>query len=417
MFATRRSPLSLILLALGTWLLAAGLPALLLLQIPGKPIEQLALSLSGTGVMTLITAYVFYRLGVLAWFGSVRWALLITGVSTSVQILLNVWLLAQTMFVDRQYLDVTGVILIYAGLTSLSLGFFVSRGITERVRKIGGAAQQVAEGDLAVRLSIAGNDEIAQLAASFNQMAEALQQSAADQRKLEKNRRDLIAWVSHDLRTPLAALRAMIEALADGVVRDEEEVFRYFDQSLREVRHLSHLIDDLFDLSQIDIGHIVLRKEPTDLNVLIQESLSNLTASASRKNITLQAKLPEELDPISAASDKLQRVLYNLIANAIAYSPEGSQVTVQAERQQNSVDVEVINTGVTLAPDVLAKVFDRFYRGDAARAQGQDKARGAGLGLAIAKGFIEAHGGTIKATSGNNETRFSFSLPQSQEQL
>jgi signal transduction histidine kinase len=414
MSASRRSPLSLILLALGTWLLAAGLPALLLLQVPGRPIEQLALSLSGTGVMTLITAYIFYRLGVLAWFGSVRWALLITGVSTSVQILLNVWLLAQTMFVDRQYLDVTGVILIYAGLTSLSLGFFVSRGITERVRKIGGAAQQVAEGDLAVRLSINGNDEIAQLAASFNRMAAVLQQSAADQEKLEKNRRDLIAWVSHDLRTPLAALRAMIEALADGVVRDEEEVFRYFDQSLREIRHLSHLIDDLFDLAQMDLGHIALRKEPTDLNALIQESLSNLTASASLKHITLQANLPEELDPITAASDKLQRVLYNLIANAIAYSPEGSKVTVQAKRQPDSVAVDIINTGVTLAPDVLARVFDRFYRGDAARAQGQDKARGAGLGLAIAKGFIEAHGGTIKATSGNNETRFSFNLPQEQ---
>ena len=412
MSAARRSPLSLILLALGTWLLAAGLPALLLVQIPGHPIEQLALSLSGTGVMTLITAYMFYRLGVLAWFGSVRWTLLITGVSTSVQILLNVWLLAQTMFVDRQYLDVTGVILIYAGLTSLSLGFFVSRGITERVRKIGGAAQRVAEGDLAVRLSINGNDEIAQLADSFNRMAEALQQSAADQQKLEKNRRDLIAWVSHDLRTPLAALRAMIEALADGVVRDEEEVFRYFDQSLREVRHLSHLIDDLFDLSQMDIGHIVLRKEPTDLNTLIQESLGNLTASASRKHITLQAKLPQVLDPISAASDKLERVLYNLISNAIAYSPEGAEVTVQAERRPDGVGIEVINTGVTLAPDVLARVFDRFYRGDVARAQGQDKGRGAGLGLAIAKGFIEAHGGTINATSGNNETRFSFTLPQ-----
>jgi len=354
----------------------------------------------------------FNRLGVLAWFGSVRWALLITGVSTSVQILLNVWLLAQTMFVDRQYLDVTGVILIYAGLTSLSLGFFVSRGITERVRKIGGAAQQLAEGDLGVRLSINGNDEIAQLADSFNRMAEALQQSAADQRKLEKNRRDLIAWVSHDLRTPLAALRAMIEALADGVVRDEEEVFRYFDQSLREVRHLSHLIDDLFDLSQMDIGHIVLRKEPTDLNTLIQESLGNLTASASRKHITLQAKLPQELDPISAASDKLERVLYNLISNAIAYSPEGAAVTVQAERRPDGVGIEVINTGVTLAPDVLARVFDRFYRGDVARAQGQDKGRGAGLGLAIAKGFVEAHGGTINATSGDNETRFSFTLPQ-----
>lgn len=414
MSATPRSRISLILLALGTWLLAAGLPALLLLQIPGKPIEQLALSLSGTGVMTLITAYIFYRLGVLAWFGSVRWALLITGVSTSVQILLNIWLLAKTMFVDRQYLDVTGVILIYAGLTSLSLGFFVSRGITERVRKIGGAAQQVAEGDLSVRLSINGNDEIAQLTASFNRMAAALQQSAADQQKLEKNRRDLIAWVSHDLRTPLAALRAMIEALADGVVRDEEEVFRYFDQSLREIRHLSHLIDDLFDLSQIDIGDMVLRKEPTDLNALIQEALGNLTASASRKQITLQANLPEELGPISAASDKLQRVLYNLIANAIAYSPEGSQVTVQAKCQPDSVDVAVINTGVTLAPDVLNRVFDRFYRGDAARTQGQDKGRGAGLGLAIAKGFIEAHGGTIKASSSNNETRFSFTLPQEQ---
>ncbi len=412
MSSTPRSPISMILIALGTWLIAAGLPALLLLQIPGRPIEQLALSLSGTGIMTLFTAYMFYRMGVLSWFGSVRWALLLTGVSTSVQILLNVWLLAQTMFVDRQYLDVTGVILMYAGLTSLSLGFFVSRGITERVQKISGAAKQVAEGDLTARLSLHGNDEIAQLAVAFNMMAANLQQAQAEQQKMEKNRRDLIAWVSHDLRTPLAALRAMIEALADGVVRDEEEVFRYFDQSLREIRHLSHLIDDLFDLSQMDIGHITLRKEPTDLTALIQESLSNLTASASRKNITLEAHLPPQLDPITASSDKVQRVLYNLIANAIAYSPEGARVTVQAERQPNGVGVDVINTGVTLAPDVLARVFDRFYRGDAARAQGDSKTRGAGLGLAIAKGFIEAHGGTISASSSNNETRFSFTLPK-----
>jgi signal transduction histidine kinase len=411
--STPRSPLSVILIALGTWLFAAGLPALLLVQMPGRAIEQLAISLSGTGVMTLLTAYVFYRIGILAWFGSVRWALLLTGVSTSVQILLNVWLLAQTMFVDRQYLDVTGVILIYAGLTSLSLGFFVSRGITERVQQIGGAAQQVAAGDLAARLDVNGNDEIAQLAAAFNTMAGALQQAQADQQKLEKNRRDLIAWVSHDLRTPLAALRAMIEALADGVVRDEEDVFRYFDQSMSEIRHLSQLIDDLFDLSQMDVGHIPLRMHPTDLNSLIQETVGNLTASASSKNITLQTRVPDaERDPITIDSDKVQRVLYNLVGNAIIYSPKGSSVTVQAERQPNGVGVEVINTGVTIAPDMLEHVFDRFYRGDMARPQVEGKPRGAGLGLAIAKGFVEAHGGTIGASSDNGETRFFFTLPQ-----
>nr|MCU0514524.1 ATP-binding protein [Anaerolineae bacterium] len=402
-----RSPLPVFLLALALWLLNSLLLSLVLLQLPGSPTRQLALALSGTGILTTVTSYAFYRIGLLHWFGSLRWSLLLMTLFTTAQILLNMAILAWLMFVDSQFITLTGVIVVYVALTAIAFGFFLSQAITDRLSRIAEGAGRLAAGDLTTRLSVPGNDEITRLAEAFNAMARALEAADERQRHLEKNRRDLVAWVSHDLRTPLTSMRVMLEALADGVIRDEDTFQRYLHTSLGEIRHLSHLIDDLFEMARLDVGHVPLERQPVSVPDLLSDTLSSMSARAGQRGLTLRGSVQDGVDIIHAAPDKLQRVLSNLVSNAISYTPAGETVTLAAGPgpQPGMVSLSVHNSGVQIAPEVLPRLFESFYRGDAARAR-TDDGRGTGLGLAIARGLVEAHGGRLHARSDATGTTF-----------
>jgi signal transduction histidine kinase len=290
------------------------------------------------------------------------------------------------------------VILAVAAASStvaIAAALLVGRSITAPVHRLRAASGALAGGDLSVRAPEQGPREIVELGASFNGMAARLEE-------LFDARRELVAWASHDLRTPLAAIRAMIEAVEDGVAGPEQ-----YTQALAEqVRTLSALVDDLFELARIDAGVLTLELEEASLGDLVDSCMRGLEAEAARRNVRLVTRL-KGASPVRCAPDKVERVLLNLLTNALRHTPSDGSVAVLVEPTRDEVCVSVEDSGVGIAPELLRRVFDRFWRADQARSAG-----GSGLGLAIARGLIEAQGGRIWAenrpTSG---ARVSFTLP------
>jgi signal transduction histidine kinase len=411
----RKKHLPLMVFAVGV-LIAISLTLLLAIPTlgpPSKDMAQLALFLSGSGVLTILLSYALYRLGLVGWFQSLRWTLLATIGVTVLLIFINVWFTAKLMFIDSHDLTLNTLLLVFAGLTAIAFGYFISSAMIENVQKVAQAAGNLASGDLSTRVPVTGNDELADLARAFNDMATTLQEVDEQKRQLEQTRRDLIAWVSHDLRTPLASLRAMIEAIADGVVDDEATIARYLKNSQGEIKHLSQLIDDLFELAQLDAGHYDFTREPSSLSDLISDTLEAMRAQVGPQNVSLEGTVSGEIDPVLMAPEKIQRVLYNLIGNAVRHTPPGGRIAVTARLAEQGVQVDVSDTGEGLKPEDLPRVFDRFYRGESARSRDGNGARGVGLGLAIVRGLVEAHEGKIWVESqpGKGAT-FSFTLPR-----
>jgi signal transduction histidine kinase len=273
-------------------------------------------------------------------------------------------------------------------------GLLLARSIVRSVERVRDASTRIAGGDLTVRAPETGPTEIADLAGSFNEMAAGLE-------RLFDARRELVAWASHDLRTPLANMQAMLEALEDGLVAPETTI-----PVLREqVALLSSLVDDLFELARIDAGALTLELREARLEPVIESCLRGVEADARRRGIGLAATVPD----VSArcAPDKVERVLFNLLTNALRHTPTDGSVAVRVERVDREVRVCVEDTGEGLGDEARTRMFDRFWRGDPARSS-----RGAGLGLAIARGIVEAHGGRIWAEDRpDGGARVSFTLP------
>ena len=388
---------------------------LIMFDLPVGEVEQLLAFMTVTGLSSSFLSWALYRLGVLEWFRSLRWAIWMVIALLVLMIFLNVWVIARFTFIQMHYLALTSLLLVFAGLSALSIGFFASKTMTDRLSKLSEATGALARQDFSVRLDISGNDEIAQLADTFNQMAQKLGEVEAQKAELEQRRRDLTAWVSHDLRTPLASMRVMIEALHDGVVRDEATEKRYLERSRAEIEHMTALIDDLFALAQLDLGRLQLEWQRASISDLISDTLGGLQPQARQAGITLRGQVADEVDVIQMAADKIQRALNNLLDNAIKYSPRGQRVTLRAWRSGSDIRIDIHNSGASIDEARLPRIFESFYRGEGSRAQADDGARGTGLGLAIAKGFVQAHGGRIWVSSSREAgTTFSLSLPQSQ---
>jgi signal transduction histidine kinase len=251
---------------------------------------------------------------------------------------------------------------------------------------------------------------MAGLAVAFNDMTEQLHAAEQKQRELDQLRRDLTAWVGHDLRTPLTSIRAMIEALADGMVEDPETVQRYLRTAQRDISSLSMLIDDLFEISQMDAGGFELQREPGSLADLVSDTLESFSELAGRKSIRLQGSVAAGVDPVEMDVQRIGRVLSNLVSNALRHTSTGGQVNIQAYPCAAGVCVEVRDSGEGIQPEDLPHLFERFYRGDKSRNRATG---GAGLGLAIARGLVEAHGGSIWVESQPGiGAVFTFTVPK-----
>jgi signal transduction histidine kinase len=224
------------------------------------------------------------------------------------------------------------------------------------------------------------------------------------QRQIEEMRRQLVAAASHDLRTPLASLRLLVESINDGVV-DGETRDRYLREIRTHVDVLSGLVDDLFELSRIEAGEISWTLRQVELRELIDDTVAAMRAPAEARGVRLAAELPSGSVVAEANAEKVQRVLFNLIQNAIRHTPADGTVTVRARSEGDGVEVEVADDGEGVPSGDGERVFEPFYRGDAARSED-----GAGLGLAISRAIVEAHGGRIWLEDGHPGTRVHFTL-------
>jgi signal transduction histidine kinase len=391
--------------------------AVTIMRPPLGDLMELALLFAITGSGSAFIGFVSHRLGWWRRLGSLRQTLTLGYVIAAGLTLLNVWLTARLMFINDHDLALAGLLLLFAGGISVSFGYFLSASIAQSLGEMVRAAGRLSEGDFSARVPATGHDEVAQLALAFNGMAERLEKVDADTRALEAARRDLVAWASHDLRTPLASLRAMIDALADGVVADADSVQRYLSQCQSETSRMSALIDDLFELVQIDAGSLVLRCEPSSLTDLVSDTLEAFSARAQASQVRLTGWVDPRVDPVWMSADSISRVLGNLLDNALRHTPPGGTIELRAEAEDERVLIWVADSGAGIPARDLPRIFERFYRGDAARTRGQagdGPARSAGLGLAIARGLVEAHAGQIWAESqpGRGAT-LKFTLPKS----
>lgn len=392
--------------------LTVALSLLVFYMIMSPPLSDLglmALFLSITAIFSLLAGYLAYRLGWMHRSPTLIWTLLGGYGLASALTFVNVWVTAKLMFFDQHDLLLATVLLLFAGAIAMALGYLLSAALTERIRLLDRAAHTIAGGRYDVQATVTGRDEIATLADSFNRMARRLQEADQKKRELDQLRRDLIAWVSHDLQTPLASLRAIIEALADGVVEDPEAVQRYLHTASREVEDLSTLIDDLFQMAQLDAGGLPLEREPAYVSDLISDTLEGFSVIAKERGITLQGKASPGIDPIWIDTQRIGRALNNLVSNALRHTPAGGSISLNAIPARNGILVEVVDTGEGIPEEDLPYIFERFYRGEKSRNR---LTGGAGLGLAIARGIVEAHGGEMGVESGPDQgTRFFFTLP------
>ncbi len=325
-------------------------------------------------------------------------------------LVINVGLTALLMFISSHDLSLLGLLLFFAAGLSIYFGAVHGRTLSREVTTLTEATRRMAAGQPWQPVQIRGEGEIAELGAAFNRMAARLAENEARQRDLERARRELIAAVSHDLRTPLASIQATVEALCDRVVSDEETIDRYHQTIRTEAGRLRGLIDDLFELSRIDAGALQLSREPASLHDLISDTLLSMAPRATQKQLTLNGAVPPDLPPAWMDTARIQRVLVNLVDNAIRHTPAGGQITLTAADAGELVQVDVADTGEGVADADRQAAFEPFYRGEKSRAR---DGAGAGLGLAIARGLVEAHGGRIwiQATSRQGSV-FTFTLPK-----
>ena len=405
----RRAPwLILVIGALFALVVAASL-FLILMQPPTSEMRALISVLSITSLISLGIGYILYRRG-WARSGSLMRTLTLTYIWAALLTLINVGIMQQQMFVSEHDLQLSGLLLLFAAIIAMTFGLFVSTSVTDGLRQLASTAQQLAAGNLSARVQVSGKDEIAQVGFAFNEMASQLQEVDQQRTELDNLRRDLIAWTSHDLRTPLTSIRVRVEALNDGVVDDPAAVQRYYQSILTDVQALNLLFDDMFELAQLDSVDIALEKAPASLSELIHDSLERFQTLSKEQDVKVEALIGPDLDPVSLNSAKIGRVLDNLLSNSLRYTPRGGRVLIKAQRLDNDhVLVSVEDSGPGFIEEDIPRLFEQFYRGEQARTRATG---GAGLGLAIARGVIEAHNGRIWAENmPTGGARIAFDLP------
>jgi len=314
------------------------------------------------------------------------------------------WRMVGTAPERNDVLDLMAV----AGLAGLAVAVFVGRRLTKASRALSSAVQNVGESGVYVAPQLTLPAELRDLSAELSATHERLAQARSRERALEASRRELVAWVSHDLRTPLAGLRAMAEALEDQVVVDPREVSTYHSQIRREVDRLTLMIDDLFELSRIHAGALRLAKRMVGLEDLVAEVVASAEPVARHKGVRLTGAAVRGM-PVYVDAAEMGRALRNLVTNAIRHTPADGVVDVLAEVQSGMACVSVSDACGGIPPGDLPRVFDVAFRGESARTPGPQS--GGGLGLSIARGIVEAHSGQIAVRNAGPGCQFLIRLP------
>jgi signal transduction histidine kinase len=283
-----------------------------------------------------------------------------------------------------------------AALSAVVGALLLARWILRPLETLRSASRRLAGGDLAARAPERGPAEVASMGADFNAMADSIQ-------RLFEARRELVAWASHDLRTPLASMQAMLEAIDDGLADPAE----YLPVIHGRVRALSALVDDLFELARIDAGVLTLHARAASIDTVVDSCLRSLRAEAQAKGVSLESRIETPAPQVYCEPDKVERVLYNLLANALRHTPADGAIAVVVQPDGDAVTVAVEDTGEGVDEETARRMFERFWRGEASRTT-----PGSGLGLAIARGLVEAHGGRVwTERRPQGGARVAFTLP------
>ena len=305
--------------------------------------------------------------------------------------------MSHQMFLDavhRYLIQATVGAVVVAGL----LAFWFTKMALRPLSDMATATRELAAGDYTVRVSAGADDEVGRLGRAFNDMADSLE-------RLDKLRRSTVSDVAHELRTPLTTVRGYLEGLADGILPPSQETFEMLRQ---EILRLVRLVEDLHQLTQVEAARTRLAREPIAVAALVGEILSLNKAEFESRNIAVETDLATPLPDVIGDRDRIVQVLRNLIQNAWQHSPENSIVRIGSERTPDGVRVNFINNGASLSDDEMEHLFERFYRSDKSRSR---ETGGAGIGLAVVKELIEAHGGNVGVARDGNEIRFWIALP------
>jgi len=384
--------------------LAGGAAMAVAYGVPDGALTALLLLLMGVPVLAVLHLVARHRrrLGSLSWQLGAGVALVI-GLD-----LVGIQVVAMLLFVSAHDAFTLGVLLAFAGVLAGYAAQSLTREVTRDVARVRDAVVLVGEGERPPRIDVGTRDELAELAMQVDRMNRELAVRAAERDAAEQARRDLVAAVSHDLRTPLSALRLIAGAIEDGIV-DERSLRDYLGRIASLVASLDTLIEDLFELARLEAGDVSWSFERLALEGLVRETVEGMAPVARAAGVELSLEVAGGLPPVRANPEKIQRVLFNLIDNALRNTPRGGRVQVTAHARGEVVEVRVIDTGGGIAPTERERVFEPLFRGgpEASRPRG-----GAGLGLPISRTIVEAHGGSIRvAESSPAGTRIAFTLP------
>ena len=396
-------------LAIGSGILLAEL----LMSPPAGDLRALAAYLTLSGAGTMAAGWLALRTADRAIGLSIQRRAFLSGLVATGVALLNVIIVAQLMFVSTSHdLNLLIALVVFSAVVTGFFSLWVARTITERVSMVSVAIRKLAGGDLRTRIDVSGGDEVARLAADVNSLATRLHAAEEERAALDRERTELTAAISHDLRTPLASLRAMVEALDDQVVTDAAERERYYGTMRREIERLSRMIDDLFVLAQIDAGALRLRPQAVDLCEIAADVVDAMQVQAQRNEIQLHLNASPQTRPLNLDGARMERALANLLRNAIEHTPAGGTVSVAIAQTSGAVELSVSDDGEGIDPVDAARIWERFYRAEKSRRRLRDGADGVGLGLAIVRGIVEAHGGSVgvESTPGHGAT-FVIRLP------
>jgi signal transduction histidine kinase len=314
-------------------------------------------------------------------------------------VLLPIWVVFFSGWAMFHMGDDVKILAVASGAASAAVGAALVLGtsIARRIERLRAASARLAAGDLTARAPETGPRELAELGRSFNEMASSIE-------SLFDARRELVAAASHDLRTPIASITAMLEAIEDGLAEGSEYLAPLQDQA----RRLAGLVEDLFELARIDAGSLAHELHVISLAPLVESCVRGLEAEAKARNVHLEQRL-EATPPARCAPEQVERVLLNLLTHALRHTPSDGVVAVALVHAEDEVRVSVEDTGEGITAETARRMFDRFWRGDSARSA---DGSGAGLGLAIARGLVEAQGGRIWAEPRESGgARVSFTLP------
>ena len=320
---------------------------------------------------------------------------------------LGIFAAARAMFIAEHDLVVIEVVLVAVATVGVTAAVVLGGRVAATSSSLVEVTRRIGAPDAALAPRVSGVPELARLADELDVMERRLEDARQRESAVEESRRELVAWVSHDLRTPLAAIRAMVEALEDGVVSDATTVARYHSMMRTETDRLAALVDDLFELSRTQAGALRLQLERVSLGDLVSDAIAGVAPVAEAKGVRLEGRIDGVAPEVHVSTPEVLRALRNVLENAIRHTPAEGSVTVEAGSDDHAhAYVSVIDSGGGVPEADLERIFDVAYQSDPSRTAG-----GAGLGLAIARGFVEAHHGHITVCNENGGARFTVRIP------